>query len=142
MHHATRSTCYGSNRDGTRNKGDQQRLFALDPFYDAAKQAASKSPEEFDAALDAALAKMPQNVMAKVMAPSFKAIRGPSAAIEAKVAMLRTAIAISLSGPDAVNDSVDPFGGAPFIRHDTPGGYTLQSHLISRGKPVTLQIGQ
>lgn len=114
----------------------------LSPVYDAAKAAATKSPTEFDAAIDAAVAAMPDNVYARIIAPALKRARQPSAEMDAHLAMLRTAIAISISGPSAVDDSVDPFGGAPFIRRDTPGGYTLESHLVSRGKPVTLRVGQ
>ncbi|MDB5326073.1 MAG: hypothetical protein JWM57_1642 [Phycisphaerales bacterium] len=113
-------------------------------FYDAIKPAASKSPVDLSTAIDAALAKMPESMYVKVLAPSLKRAREPSAELEARVAMLRTAVAIALSGPAAVDDSVDPFGGgAPFIRKDSPnGGYALESHLLSRGKAVSLQIGQ
>ena len=46
-----------------------QQVLSLDPLYDAAKAAATQSPDEFDKALDAAVAKMPGNMFAKIMVP-------------------------------------------------------------------------
>jgi hypothetical protein len=60
---------------------------------------------------------------------------------EARLAMLRAAIAVRLKGPGALAAIRDPFGNGPFTHKPTPQGFELSSALQWRGEPVKLTIG-
>jgi hypothetical protein len=131
----------GAKADLKVSSSVQAMADALDPLYDAMKGTPGQTPAELDEAVNAVVAKMPDNVLAKTLAPSFARAREPSATLEAKFAMLRVAAATAAGDADALSNSVDPFGGKPFAYKEVAGGYQLQSELVVRGKPVTLTIG-
>lgn len=115
---------------------------ALGPVYEAIKGKPGQTPAEAEQATHDAVAKMPNNVMAEVLAPIFSRAREVSATLEAQFAMLRVAAATAAGDADALANSVDPFGGKPFTYEAVPGGYQLKSALVVRDKPVTLTVGQ
>jgi hypothetical protein len=60
---------------------------------------------------------------------------------EARLAMLRAAIAVRLKGSGALAAIRDPFGNGPFTHNATPQGFELSSALQWRREPVKLTIG-
>ncbi|MGC4030276.1 MAG: hypothetical protein QM754_00815 [Tepidisphaeraceae bacterium] len=118
-------------------------LDGVAPLYDAIKAASDKSPADFDKAIDDAMTKLKGNPFAETLVPGLKRIHDTDARIQAKTAMLRTAIAITADGPGALEKSKDPFGMGPFVRSDTAKGYTLTSALPpDRNGPVSLTIAK
>lgn len=59
---------------------------------------------------------------------------------EARMAMLKAAIAIALDGPDRAKDFKDPFGNGPFEYRPIGKGFELKSRLVYQDKPVTLKV--
>ncbi len=57
---------------------------------------------------------------------------------EIGLAMLRTAIAITLHGPEVVEKSRDPFTGKPFAYEKTGHGFTLTSAYLRDDGPLSL----
>jgi hypothetical protein len=60
--------------------------------------------------------------------------------VRTQQALLRTAVAVRLSGKDAVRTSKDPAGDGPFEYEPAGNGFVLRSQLQVRGKPVELKI--
>lgn len=54
------------------------------------------------------------------------------------LALVHTAIAIHLHGPEAVGQSRDPFTGKPFAYEKTHDGFTLTSEFLQNDKPLSL----
>jgi hypothetical protein len=115
---------------------------AMKAFYEAIGEASALPPEEFAKKVDEQMNKFAANPFAAIVAPSFKRSRETFAVAEAKQAMLRAAIDVILSGPDAVAKSRDPFGTGPFEYRETPGGFELKSALATRGKNAVLIVGR
>ena len=118
-------------------------VIAAKPFYEKMAAAAHLPPDEFAAAVDAELAKLPpEQVFPRTVVPALKPLRAPTAKLEAMEAMMRTAARIVARGPEAVKDSRDPFGSGPFSYDALPHeNFTLSSALIARGERVSLRIG-
>ena len=114
----------------------------LGPFYQNIGEAWSLPPAEFSDKLDAEVAKMMLNPFAKTIAPSLKRPQETEYALQAKRALLNTAIDMTTSGEAALTKSKDPEGGQPFTSKPAPHGYTLVSKVRRSDKPVTLTIGE
>ena len=83
--------------------------------------------------------------MALAILPTFAPARRHEAVHETRLAMLRAAIAVRLSGFDALSAEAhrDPYGTGPFTYAKTERGFVLRSTLVDpRGKPVELTVGR
>jgi len=114
----------------------------LKDFYATLEKNAHLPPDKFDALIAQQMKDHPQNMGIKTVGPAVKGSRRSSAMLEAKQAMLATAIDIELNGESAAARSKDPFGDGAFAYHKTPGGFELQSALIVRDKPIRLRVGK
>jgi hypothetical protein len=61
---------------------------------------------------------------------------------EARMAMLRAAMAVVEGGPDRLKDFKDPLGDGPFEYRALGKGFELRSKLLVRDLPVTLSVGR
>jgi hypothetical protein len=61
---------------------------------------------------------------------------------QARMAMLKAAMAIVEGGPDRLKGIKDPFGDGPFEYRALDGGFELKSKLLFQGQPVTLIVGR
>ena len=60
---------------------------------------------------------------------------------EARIAMLKAAIAVVLEGPDRIKEFKDPYGDGPFEYSKLGEGFELKSKLIVwQNKPTTLSV--
>jgi hypothetical protein len=60
---------------------------------------------------------------------------------EARIAMLKAAIAVVLDGPDRLKDFKDPYGDGPFEYSKVGEGFELKSKLVPyKDKPSTLSV--
>ena len=120
-------------------------LRSAKPWYVAVADAAHLPPTDFAAVVDTELAKLadsPAHGIATDVAAVLKPIRVPTAAHEAREAMLRTAVDVVLNGPDAAKRSHDPFGDGPFEYRRLPSGFELRSRLRTRAGPAKLIVGR
>ncbi|SIO35110.1 hypothetical protein SAMN05444166_4008 [Singulisphaera sp. GP187] len=60
---------------------------------------------------------------------------------EARLTMLKAAIAVVRGGPDKLKDIKDPFGAGPFEYRPLGKGFELKSKLLFQNQPVTLTVG-
>jgi hypothetical protein len=60
---------------------------------------------------------------------------------QARMAMLRGAIAVVRGGPEALKELKDPFGYGPFAYRPLEKGFELRSKLLYHNQPVTLTVG-
>ncbi len=82
---------------------------------------------------------------AKLLTPALTAARSAEAAHQARLAMLKAAVAVTANGPQALSQKElrDPFGDGPFQYSAFDGGFELTSKLKGRdNKPVSLTIGR
>ena len=68
-------------------------------------------------------------------------VRRDEAEADARLAMLKAAIALRLDGESAFQQIKDPRGAAPFRRDAIEAGYTLTSALPVGGQPITIRFG-
>jgi hypothetical protein len=61
---------------------------------------------------------------------------------QARMELLKAAIAVARGGPEKLKDSKDPFGGGPFEYRPLDKGFELKSKLHYHDQPVTLTVGQ
>ena len=114
------------------------------PFYKQAielnaelAKIADLSPDEF-----AKKIKTIKNPLIKIQGPVLQRSCYIYAAVRAKTAMLKAAIAIRLGGKDKIKSTKDPYGDGPFRYKATKEGFELSSKLMMDGKPVTLTVGK
>jgi len=113
----------------------------LTGFYDALARGGQLPPDGFDKLIDEQMQKFAVNPFAGILGPAFKRSRLNTAMLEAKQAMLATAIDVVLRGDGIVAASKDPFGNGPFKFEKTAKGFRLRSALTRDGKPVELSVG-
>ena len=88
------------------------------------------------------MGKFKLNPFAQTIGPALKRTREPMAVVEAKRAMLETAMAVVDKGKDEAAKSKDPFGDGPLKYAEKDKGFELSSALTtSKGKPVSLRVG-
>lgn len=110
--------------------------------YDRLLEALSLPPDEFrqwSSVFEEEITN--NNPLSKVMMPAFLPARERVDGVLVRREMLKVAITVLQTGPEAVNNSVDPFGTGPFTCRQTEGGFELVSALTVKGKPVTLSVG-
>jgi hypothetical protein len=82
------------------------------------------------------------NPLATSILPALEKWRYPSMRMQALFAMFRTAIAMTLEGPERRKAFKDPFGDGPFLYESFEGGFELRSQLRADDrKPAVLTVG-
>lgn len=130
-----------AQKAAVQQKFSKALIDVLEPYYKAIGAASGDAPAQFDKVVDEQIAKFKLNPFAQTIGPSIKRTREPAAALEAKRAMLETAILVVEKGPGEVAKSKDPFGAGPFQYTETKGGFELSSALAMKNKPVALRVG-
>lgn len=121
-------------------------VIALRPVFDKVVPMMDRPPTEVESP-DTLLAGLNQPAQAAGMRllPPVLVCRTTEAAHQTRLAMLKAAVAVVRSGPDALKRESfkDPYGGGPFSYEKTSGGFRLVSKTLDRdGKPVTMEFGQ
>ena len=127
----------------------RKSLIDLRAFYDKLAKIALLPPDkvtkaEADLKADPGL-EGPAAKLAKMLPPAAAASRQNEAAYQARLAMLKTAIAVAQHGRQALKrkEHRDPFGDGPFKYSAFEGGFELTSKLTDRqGEPVSLTVGR
>jgi hypothetical protein len=127
----------------------RKSLIDLRAFYDKLADIVLLPPEKTKPAEAALIAdpglKGPVADLARMLAPGASATRYAEAKYQARLAMLKAAIAVVEHGQQALSQEGhrDPFGDGPFKYSAFEGGFELSSKLTDRqGKPVSLTVGR
>jgi hypothetical protein len=103
----------------------------------------SQPLDQFEKEFESEGAKQSANPVYKVFFPAVVNVRRAQARIEARRALLMTALAVQLDGRDALKNHPDPIVGGPFECVPIPNGFELRSKFKARdNKPVTLTVGR
>ena len=111
--------------------------------YQALAEMGSLPLPEFDRQATALQEKMKTDCpfAARFLFGTLPRLRYADADSEARMAMLKAAIAVVLNGPDRLKDSKDPFGDGPFEYSKVGEGFVLKSKLMPpQGNPSTLSV--
>ena len=111
--------------------------------YKALAEMGSLALPEFDRQAAALAEKMKTDCpfAARFLFGPLPALRYADADSEARMAMLKAAVAVVLDGPDCLKDFKDPFGDGPFEYSKIGEGFGLKSKLMLRqDKPSTLSV--
>ncbi len=126
----------------------RETLMGLQTVYDKlAELLDSKSaptPEAEQKLLSEAHLSGPARTMAQAVLPAFASIQENKMADQARLVMLKAAIAVRLEGESVLSKEafVDPLGGR-LLYEKTPTGFRLESKVTDRdGKPITLEVGR
>jgi hypothetical protein len=113
------------------------------PLYDELARFMNMPQQQFDAEYPAFKAKTKaDHKLASLLLPAIDTVREKESRTKIRHAMLLTAIAITESGPDKVQQSKDPITGKPFEYRKLDKGFELKSQFTVEGQPVMLTIGQ
>ena len=132
---------YGKAAAAKQNVLPPEFVEAAKPFYQHVGDAMTQPSAQFEQTVDAEALKLMLNPVVKMVVPSIKHVQPALLAMDAKRAMLNTAVAILINGPDAVKASKDPAGDGPFEYATTPKGFVLKSKAMMHDKPVELYVG-
>lgn len=116
------------------------RLETSRPYYEQIPLLLDLPPDEFHSKAKALYAKYANDPWGKTLLPDYSKIYDRQMSAEVRLAMLRAAIAVIESGPDALKNFTDPAGHAPFRYESKGNGFELQSSLTVDGKPVMLKV--
>jgi hypothetical protein len=72
--------------------------------------------------------------------PNLARFRWTEAHEQTRRALLQTAIAVRLDGPQALNQHFDPYDQKPFVYTVLDEGFRLDSRLTDGGIPISLSI--
>jgi hypothetical protein len=113
-------------------------------MYDEAADLMALPQDKFEAAAAALKKKIagPEHALSRMLIPAYTRIRDVERRREAQWALLRAAIAVARSGPEALKDHKDPFGDASFAYRKTERGFELESKLLENGAAVKLVVGR
>jgi hypothetical protein len=115
----------------------------LIPMYDELAKLSELPPKEFDAKYPEFVKKaQAANALARAVLPAVDKVVAAKRRAEARLAMLKAAIAVVRDGPDAVKAHKDPFGDGPFEYTPAAGGFELKSRLTFKDQPVALAVGK
>jgi hypothetical protein len=115
----------------------------LIPMYDELAKLSELPPKEFDAKYPEFVKKaQAANPLARAVLPAVDKVTAAKRRTDARLALLKAAIAVVRGGPDALKDRKDPFGAGPFGYRATDGGFELTSKLTYKDQPVTLAVGK
>jgi hypothetical protein len=103
----------------------------------------SRPLDQFEKEFESEEAKQSANPVYKIFFPAVVNVRRAQARIEARRALLMTALAVQLDGRDALKDHPDPIVGGPFEYVPIPDGFELRSKFKPReNKSITLTVGR
>ncbi len=118
-------------------------LEELLPFYDELAKMTALPWKEFDARYpDFAKRATAANPVADQVLPMTDAMVATERRTLTRMALLKSAVAVVLGGPNRLKDIPDPFGDGPFEYRALDKGFELKSKLIYREKPVSLAVGR
>jgi hypothetical protein len=80
------------------------------------------------------------NPVAQQFTPSLPRFRWAEAHEQTRRALLQTAIAVRLDGPQVLSQHLDPYDERPFRYTSTGEGFCLESRLTDSGLPISLSI--
>jgi hypothetical protein len=142
-------TRYASEADKARLKDlheyDEALKFSREllPVYDRMAELAALPRAEFARQYgDLAKKIRATNPLAHLMLPALDKFRDGQDRHDARVALLKAAIAVVQGGPDALKQIRDPFGDGPFEYRRLDKGFELKSKLVVNGQQISLAIGK
>jgi hypothetical protein len=110
-------------------------------FYESWVPRFTLSPEQFEKAYEVEFDELSKtNPVVRQFTPALPRFRWAEADEQTRRALLRTAIAVRLDGPGAVNLQSDPYDTKPFSYTGLNGGFRLESRLTDGGVPISLLI--
>ena len=113
------------------------------PYYDEAEKisATAMTQDEFRQKAEALRHRFDANPLAKWMLPNWVNYHDNEVAAATRIFLLKAAIAVAESGPDAVKGLVDPVNHQPIAYEKQASGFQLKSKVMLRSEPVTLTVG-
>lgn len=138
---------YSRSKQHVAEQGNNFMMLAMvnsmEPFFkEIGKALDEQSPDEFAKTLDSQVGKYQLNPIAQNAIPTMRSLRPQMAAVETRLAMLRTAIDILLHGEGAIARSKDPYGNGPFAYAKSGDGFTLTSAFKLKEAAVSLKVGK
>lgn len=98
-------------------------------------------PEEFERAYKVEFDRLSKaNPVVWQFTPNLARFRWTEAQEQTRRALLQTAIAVRLDGPQALSQHFDPYDQKPFIYTALDEGFRLDSRLTDGGMPISLSI--
>jgi hypothetical protein len=98
-------------------------------------------PEQFEKAYKVEFDELSKtNPVVRQFTPALWRFRWTEAYEQTRRALLDTAIAVRLEGPNALNQHFDPYDKKPFTHTAVDGGFRLESLLTEGGIPISLSI--
>ncbi|HEX5245221.1 MAG TPA: hypothetical protein VFW23_18315 [Tepidisphaeraceae bacterium] len=116
------------------------RLEASRPYYGQIPPLLDLPPDEFRTKAKALYAKYSSDAWGKMMLPDYSKVYDKQMSAEVRLAMLRAAIAVIESGPDALKGIPDPAERVPFQYETNGKGFILRSNFSVGEKPVILKL--
>ena len=127
--------CGGSVK-GFVNCVDQQHS-----FYESWAPRFALPPEQFEMDYKVEFDEISKmNPVARQFIPALPRFRWAEADEQTRRALLQTAIAVRLLGPEALNQHIDPYDKKPFAYTAVDGGFHLESRLTDGVIPISLSI--
>lgn len=110
-------------------------------FYSAWDSRFSLPPQEFETTYKAEIERLSaKNPVIQQFTPNLPRFRWADAYCQTRRALLRTAIAVRLDGPNNLNRHPDPYDNKPFTYIPIKNGFRLESRLTENGVPLSLLI--
>jgi hypothetical protein len=82
----------------------------------------------------------PFSQVAIVKCPGISAAYLQSRNLRAQWAILQAASMVLQRGPEALKETVDPYGNGPLVYESSADGFTIRSALVINGKSVALRF--
>jgi hypothetical protein len=126
----------GGSVMGYANCVDQQHS-----FYVSWAPRFTLPPEQFEKAYKVEFEGLSKtNPVVRQFTPALWRFRWTEAYEQTRRALLYTAIAVRLEGPNALSQHLDPYDKKPFTYTAVDGGFRLESLLTESGIPISLSI--
>lgn len=110
-------------------------------FYSAWDSRFSLPPQEFETTYKAEIERLSaKNPVIQQFTPNLPRFRWADAYCQTRRALLQTAIAVRLDGPNNLNRHPDPYDNKPFTYIPIQNGFRLESRLTDNGVPLSLLI--
>jgi hypothetical protein len=98
-------------------------------------------PEQFEKAYTVEFAELSKNNPAvRQFTPALPRFRWAEAHEQTRRALLQTAIAVRLDGPQVLSQHLDPYDEKPFRYTAVGGGFCLESRLTNAGIPISMSV--
>ena len=110
-------------------------------FYSAWDSRFSLPPQEFETTYKGEIERLSaKNPVIQQFTPNLPRFRWADAYCQTRRALLQTAIAVRLDGPNNLNRHPDPCDNKPFTYIPIQNGFRLESRLTDNGVPLSLSI--